>query len=357
MTKKKTYCIGVMSGTSLDGLDIALCSFWEEDNKPKFEIIEAETVNYSNDWYFKLLYMHYFYAYQFSLLNNQYGQFIGKQVNSFIEKHRINKKDIAFIASHGHTVFHTPDKNITVQVGDGSAIYAETGIKTIYDFRQLDIYRGGQGAPLVPIGDHLLFSNYELCLNLGGFANISYASDNGRIAYDIVPVNIVLNGIAQSVGLKYDAEGEKASRGHTNEELLERLNLLEYYTKKPPKSLGREWVEQNINPLIEVNDINVKDMLRTYVEHICIQINNAVSKFPKGKILVTGGGTYNTFLINRLQELCKHELVIPEKNIIEYKEALIFAFLGYLKTTSRVNTLASVTGAICDSISGIVIEE
>ncbi len=354
---KKTTCIGLMSGTSLDGLDIALCSFWEENGELNFDIIEADTQAYSIDWVTRLSNTHRFSAYQFSLLNNQYGTYLGQQVNDFINKYGLNKTDIAFIASHGHTVFHNPNDKITIQIGDGSAIYNETGIKTIFDFRRLDVYRGGQGAPLVPIGDHLLFPEYDFCLNLGGFANISYAHGNNRTAFDIVPANIVLNHVAHSIGLQYDSDGIKASQGEINTDLLKSLNSLEYYKKQPPKSLGREWVEQYVIPLIETNSIKPDDLLRTFVEHICIQIAGATSYLPQGKVLTTGGGVFNTFLISRLQQLCKHEIVIPSQRLIKFKEALIFALLGYLKNLNRTNALASVTGATIDSITGIVIEE
>jgi anhydro-N-acetylmuramic acid kinase len=357
MRTPETKCLGLMSGTSLDGLDIALCRFWEEGTHVKFDILEAETVDYTNEWQQKLANAQHLSAYEFCLLNNQYGAFLGEKVNAFLQNRNLKKSDIAFIASHGHTVFHNPVAEITVQIGDGTAIYAKTGIKTVYDFRRLDVALGGQGAPLVPIGDELLFSNYTFCLNLGGFANISYSENGHRIAFDVVPANIVLNPLSQKLGLPYDAGGETASKGTILPELLEKLNSIPFYSAKPPKSLGREWVEQNIDPILAEYSNPIQDILRTIVEHICIQISTTITGFETGSLLITGGGAHNKFLINRLQEITKHRIVVPDTLIVDYKEALIFAFLGWLRVNNRENALSSVTGACRDSVSGIVVGE
>ncbi len=357
MKKEKTLCLGLMSGTSLDGLDIALCHFWTDNQGVNFEILAAETVSYTHEWREKLANAQHLASYDFCLLNNHFGTFLGEQVNVFLEKWGVNKAEVAFIASHGHTVFHNPKAAITLQIGDGTALYAKSNIKTVYDFRRLDVALGGQGAPLVPVGDELLFSNYTFCLNLGGFANISYSERKQRIAFDIVPVNMVLNHLSQKIGLQYDENGKATSRGKVDPELLEKLNLLPYYNSRPPKSLGREWVEQNIYPKLDACSEPVEDIMRTYVEHICIQISNAIAGFDPGNLLVTGGGAHNKFLVERLQEITMHQIIVPEKLIVDYKEALIFAFLGWLKTQSRVNALASVTGACRDSVSGIVVGE
>ncbi|HON19357.1 MAG TPA: anhydro-N-acetylmuramic acid kinase [Salinivirgaceae bacterium] len=351
-------CIGLMSGTSLDGLDIVLCRFWDENQQINYEIIEAETISYSPYWSNALANAQNLTAYDFCLLNNNYGKFLGECVLQFCKRVGIDKNRVALIASHGHTVFHNPLERITVQIGDGTAIYAETGIPTVYDFRRLDVAIGGQGAPLVPIGDELLFGNYDFCLNLGGFANVSYSYNGQRIAFDIVPVNIVLNRLAQKLGLSYDSHGENASKGEIIPELLHRLNSLTFYTKTPPKSLGREWVEQNIQPLFEFySDTVVANQLRTYVEHISLQIARVLEPFKQGTLFVTGGGTHNTFLIQQLSKATHHQLIIPDTKIIDFKEALIFAFLGWLKLNRRWNVLASVTGAARNTVSGIYIHE
>lgn len=346
-----------MSGTSLDGLDIALCNFSTKQNHYHFEIVKAQTVKYNDLWHNKLANAHNLSAYELALLNNEYGKYLGQKVIEFLDNHRVSPATIDFISSHGHTVYHNPPEGITLQIGDGTAIYAICGIKTIYDFRRLDIYLNGQGAPLVPVGDRLLFAKYPICLNLGGFANVSYLTENKSVAFDIVPVNIVLNSLARQLGLQFDIGGVKASEGSVDMNLLEKLNSIEYYRRQPPKSLGREWVEAFIDPLLRNCKSKTEDILRTYVEHISLQIGQSLDTIKPGKILVTGGGAYNTFLMSRLTQICKHKIVIPQKNIIEYKEALIFAFLGYLKTIKQHNIISTVTGASRNSISGIIVGE
>jgi anhydro-N-acetylmuramic acid kinase len=259
------------------------------------------------------------------------------------------KPDI--IASHGHTIFHEPQKRIMFQIGDGAAIAAETGIDTVSDFRRLDIMLGGQGAPLVPIGDRLLFGDYDYCLNIGGFSNISFEKDGKRIAFDISPVNYVINHYSRQIGLEFDKDGEIAKKGKVDQKLLDELNALPYYNQDGPKSLGREWVEKIIYPMLESKGMKLEDMLRTYYEHAAMQIAKVAKN---GKMLITGGGAFNKFLIERIDALTGCETVIPEKQIIDYKEALIFAFLGALYMADEASCLASVTGAKCDNIGGML---
>ena len=260
------------------------------------------------------------------------------------------KPDI--IASHGSTVFHEPAKRIMFQIGDGAAIAAETGIPTVSDFRRLDIMLGGQGAPLVPVGDNLLFGEYDYCLNIGGFSNISWREGDRRIAFDISPVNYVINRFARSVGLDMDRDGQIASRGSVNQPLLDRLNALDYYSAPAPKSLGREWVEARVFPLLDGCGLSLEDLLRTYYEHCAVQLARVTQ--PGRSLLVTGGGAYNKFLIERMRELSGCQVVVPEPAIIEFKEALIFAFLGVLYMTNQVSCLSSVTGARQDNIGGML---
>jgi anhydro-N-acetylmuramic acid kinase len=255
------------------------------------------------------------------------------------------------IASHGHTIFHQPEKGFTFQLGNGASIAAETGIPTVADFRTGDVALGGQGAPLVPVGDKLLFSDYESCLNLGGFANISFDQHGKRIAFDICPVNFILNDLAQKSGWPYDTGGELGRSGNMNRELLEQLNQLAFYRQSPPKSLGREWMNHYFMPLMAADEIPLNDQLRTAYEHIAIQISNASP--VHGKMLVTGGGAFNTFLIERLKHHLKCEIVIPHAEIIQFKEALVFAFLGLLRFMGEINCYASVTGARRDSSAGV----
>ncbi|NQU87385.1 MAG: anhydro-N-acetylmuramic acid kinase [Mariniphaga sp.] len=347
--RKSTTVIGVMSGTSLDGLDIAVCNFIFENNKWAFEILKSDTIKYDSNWIKYLGTAHKLSATDLISLHNKYGRFIGLEINKFIYK---LGQPVDLIASHGHTVFHQPERGITFQVGNGTTIAEVTGIPTISDFRTTDVGLGGQGAPLVPIGDKLLFSDYDFCLNLGGFANISFEKDEKRIAYDICPVNIVLNLFAEKKGLLFDKDGLLGKTGIINDGLYKELNRLNYYLTDPPKSLGREWVEKYFLPLLKKSDLNFDDKIRTVYEHIAFQLGNSLH--PKRKVLITGGGSFNTFLIDRIKKYTKSEIVLPPPQLIDYKEALIFAFLGLLKTRGEVNCLASVTGAVKDSSCGVI---
>ncbi len=343
-----------MSGTSLDGVDIAACEFWiTKTGKIHYKIHSAETLAYPNDWKERLITAPLLTGLELTLLDIDYGNYLGELTKKFIGRHELKPR---FIASHGHTVFHQPHRGITLQIGSGASIAATTGLKIISDFRSLDVALGGQGAPLVPIGDKLLFDEYDFCLNLGGFSNISMDDEKqSRIAFDICPVNMALNHYANKLGFEFDKNGELSAKGNLNQQLLNALNGLDYYTKNPPKSLGREWFETSFLPLID-NKIPTQDILHTLTEHIAIQIGKAVSGFPAGKILTTGGGAENTYLVSRIYQHAKSKIVIPEKMLVHYKEALIFALLGFLRSENKMNTLASVTGARSDSIGGIIIQ-
>jgi anhydro-N-acetylmuramic acid kinase len=338
--------VGVMSGTSLDGLDVCLCNFGMKNSKWQYLILSSETYPYTPEMSEKLSTAHQLDVLQLLALHTEYGKYIGETVKQFVDERGIIP---LLIASHGHTVFHQPARGVTFQIGSGAAIVAETGINTVCDFRTTDVAQGGQGAPLVPIGDHLLFSGYDYCLNLGGFANISQARDGRRIAYDICPVNYVLNHYARTVGLDYDAEGAMAAEGGLNEDLLETLNNLAFYVQQGPKSMGREWVEREIFPVMEQHPISLPDKLRTYCEHAAIQVGRTIDH---GRALVTGGGALNKFLLHRITAHAKGFLHIPKTSLTHYKEALIFALLGTLYYTNQVNCLASATGARVDNIGG-----
>jgi anhydro-N-acetylmuramic acid kinase len=342
--------IGVMSGTSVDGLDIVLCEFYHKD-KWKFNIIKSETISYSDEWKNKLLNAPVITGYDLSILHKEFGNFIGKSINEFLQD--INEK-IDLIASHGHTVFHQPEKKLTLQIGDGHEIATTTNILTISDFRSLDVALGGQGAPLVPIGDKLLFNSYDFYINLGGFANISFEQKEQRLAYDICPANIILNFLANKLNHEYDKNGALGFLGKLDKQLLNELNKLEYYKKDHPKSLGKEWLIDTFIPVLEKSEISIKDKIRTVYEHIAIQTSNAINTKKRSTSIFTGGGVYNKFLINLIKQKTKSEIIIPEKEIIEFKEALIFAFLGVLKLKNEINSLASVTGAKKDSSGGII---
>jgi anhydro-N-acetylmuramic acid kinase len=262
--------------------------------------------------------------------------------------------NIDFIASHGHTIFHQPNKKITFQIGDGSAIAAETGLPVVCDFRSLDVALNGQGAPLVPIGDRMLFNDFQYCLNLGGFANISFEKNNKRTAFDICPVNIILNFLSEITGSSFDNKGKIASSGKVDHALLSALNQKKYYKKNPPKSLGKEWVISEILPLLALDTISISDKLRTFCEHIADQITKVLPPDMPAKVLVTGGGAHNDFLVRLLKQKSKNEIILPDKKTIDYKEALIFSFLGVLRMRNEINCLKNVTGASKDNIGGAV---
>ncbi len=345
--------IGLMSGTSLDGLDIAFCRFTVDNSTWKYEIVSAQTIAYPEEWKQTILSLEKTDALTFQKVHVDYGHHLGGLVSEFIMRNNI-KAD--FVASHGHTIFHQPAKKLTVQIGAGSAISSKCNLPVVCDFRTLDVALGGQGAPLVPIGDKMLFSEYDFCLNLGGFANVSYEHNGLRVAYDVCPVNIVMNAIAEKNGKAFDENGNMAKEGMLSGYLLNEFNQLGFYKMimDSPKSLGKEWVIKNINPLIEQYEISDEDLLRTFCEHIAFQVGKSLKSKPKGKILVTGGGAYNQFLIECMQQQTEHQLVIPDKKTIEYKEALIFAFLGVLRMRNEVNCLKSVTGASRDNCGGSI---
>lgn len=351
MKNKTKYCLGVMSGTSLDGLDIAYLKI-DSQTSYQFEILKAVTIPYNPDWKNTLKNGFHISGEALTKLDADYGIYLGNNLKKFITENNIENLD--FIASHGHTIYHNPSDNYTLQIGNGPYINTITGIKTICDFRTQDVALGGQGAPLVPIGDALLFSEYDYCLNLGGFSNISMNKNNQRIAFDICPVNIVMNHYVNSLDLEYDENGEIASKGNIDPTLLNELNSLPFYNDSKPKSLGYEFILETIFPIINKYNLEIKDILRTFVEHIAQQIAKKIASDSSKRMLITGGGAFNIFLIERLKEFTKTELIIPENSIIDYKEALVFALLGYLKDEEKNNCLKSVTGASKDHSSGII---
>jgi len=347
---KRYGVVGLMSGTSMDGVDLAYCEF-ELKNNWEFNIIFARTYSYTQKWKDLLSNISDIDQKHVESIHRELGEYYGRLIQNFCQEYQLTPD---FISSHGHTVYHKPDKGITLQIGSGSNMSRITHQMVVNDFRSRDVKLGGQGAPLVPIGDQLLFSEYDCCLNLGGICNISYEKDGERIAYDISPMNMPLNELARSVGKEYDAHGALASEGTLDEKLLKELNALAYYRQSPPKSLGVEWYKEIFREVLFKNRRIVQDALRTVVEHIAQKIAEAITPFDNGKLLITGGGAYNDFLISRIQALSNAQIILPEKNLIEYKEALIFAFLGVLRVENKINVLASVTGACQDHCSGVI---
>ncbi|MBR2052156.1 MAG: anhydro-N-acetylmuramic acid kinase [Bacteroidales bacterium] len=343
--------IGLMSGSSLDGVDIAYVNFSHDNKRWFFQIVEAGNVPYSSYWKEQLAEAFNKKPEDLKELDKEYGRYLGTITKRFIEKYELEPK---LIASHGHTIFHRPDEGFTLQIGDGQEIAKATGITTVNDFRSEDVMKGGQGAPLVPIGDRHLFADYPICLNIGGIANVSYEYEGKRIAYDICIANQMLNYLANKLGYDYDNNGSFARQGKVNLDLLKTFNDNSYYDKEAPKSLGREFFEKYQHQIIEESSLDVRDILATATEHIASQIVKSTDMLEKSKMLITGGGAKNNYLVERISELSKHEVVIPDTMIIDYKEALIFAFLGTLKMEGKINVLSSVTGATSDSSSGTV---
>lgn len=349
MIKSEYNVIGVMSGTSLDGIDIAHVTFYKT-SKWQFKINHAITVAYSDDWKLILKDLVTLDLHEIQNIDISYTEYLATILNDYMNS--IPELSVDFISSHGHTALHQPAKQITYQIGNLPILSKLIGRTVVCDFRVQDVKLGGQGAPLVPVGDYLLFSDYDYCVNLGGFANISYDDNAKRVAYDICPVNIVLNRYAEQLGHEYDDEGRFARSGTLNSELLERLNANAYFQNPPPKSLGLEWVNTNVLPLLENSNLSELDILRTYVDHIAVQITKNMD--TNSKVLFTGGGAFNSFLIDRIKSLKDVHATIPEDDLVNYKEALIFGLLGTLKLRGENNCLASVTGAKYDHSSGVI---
>lgn len=356
--------IGLMSGSSLDGLDIAFVHLHETAGKWSYEIIKADCYAYSNEWVSKLSQATSLNARDYLLLHTAYGAHIGQLVNKFIADNHLQYQ-VQLISSHGHTTFHLPGQKMTGQLGDGAAIAAATGINTVTDLRAMDLALGGQGAPIVPIGEKMLLGDYNFFLNLGGIANISLNDPGHYVAFDICPANRVLNMLAAKLGKQYDEGGRIAASGDVDFDLFHRLNALEYYRQAYPKSLANDFGTDIVYPIIKSNGGLTENALRTYVEHICVQIRDAVElllpRLNGGgsgyKLLATGGGALNNFMVDRLRELLQPlnvTVVIPDENLVQYKEALIMALIGVLRWREESNVLASVTGAARSSIGGAV---
>ena len=355
MFKENYNVIGVMSGTSLDGIDLAHLQFDLKDEKWSFKIMETATISYTNEWTEALKNASKLHPEALNLLDKTYTQLLGETIKNFISENKIEALDA--VCSHGHTVLHQPNHGITYQIGNLPIIATIINEKVVCDFRVKDVKLGGQGAPLVPIGDKLLFSEYDYCINLGGFSNISYEMNEKRIAFDICAVNTILNYYSQKLGFEYDKDGEIAKSGTCHQALLEALNKLEFYAMSAPKSLGIEYVNQIMIPLIDTFQLETNEILNTFCHHIAVQINKTLPN-QNAKILLTGGGAYHQFLIEKIKEQSPQiTFEIPNSKMIEYKEALIFGFLGVLRLRNEINVLASVTGAPFDHVSGEIFEK
>ncbi|MBO0592445.1 anhydro-N-acetylmuramic acid kinase [Cellulophaga sp. E16_2] len=353
---KKYKIIGLMSGTSLDGLDLAHCHIWEENSMWNFKIIATKSVSYTAEMEEKLKNSIFLSASDLLKFNNSYGEWLGTEAKEFISE---NNLEVDYIASHGHTTHHQPQNGLTFQIGSGQHLANEVGLPVLCDFRTNDVALGGQGAPLVPIGDQLFFNDYDFCLNLGGISNISFDFHSKRIAYDIGLANMGLNYITKKEGLNFDDAGKLARKGIPNQTMLSALNKLAFYDLPFPKSIGFEWFVNEVIPIIDATEDTLENLLHTMVLHVSTKIAEEVLQNtikPENELLVTGGGALNTFLIEMLQEKLGNSVhvVVPTQQIIEFKEALVFALMGVLRLTKNINVLASVTGAKRNSSSGVI---
>ena len=351
LVEQKNYnVIGVMSGTSLDGVDLAYVKITIAP-RYSYTFLATQTVPYARDWQDRLQRAVHDNKEGLHQLNIEYTHYLTDVIQEFIKNNSIHKLDA--VCSHGHTILHQPEQGVTLQIGNLPELAHQLKATVVCDFRVQDVALGGQGAPLVPIGDQLLFDTYDYCLNLGGFANCSYADSGGkRIAYDICPVNVVLNRYARELGKAYDDKGAFAKAGTVQPPLLQKLNALSFYKMAPPKSLGIEWVQDTVFPLLKPTENTPIDILATFTEHIAMQL--AMQFEPHSSILVTGGGAYNTHLIERITAYNKIDIRVPDAQLIEYKEALIFGLLGVLRLCNEINCLSSVTGATQDHSSGCI---
>jgi anhydro-N-acetylmuramic acid kinase len=349
--KSEYYVLGLMSGSSLDGMDLALCHFSKPADRWNYHVISAKTYPYNDALRLRLAKAIELSAYEFVKLDVELGSVIADTIRDFLANQPV-KPD--FIASHGHTTFHQPAIGLTSQIGSGAVISSLTGITTVCDFRTIDVALGGQGAPLVPIGDELLFGHYDACLNLGGFSNISFRQNGRRVAFDISPCNMALNYLANQLGKDYDKDGETARCGTLNQTLFEQLNNLDFYRLKGAKSLGKEWFDSVFRPCLDQSNLSTADKLCTLTEHIAFQLAQSSCGKKGETMLVTGGGARNLFLIERLRKIGDKEIIIPDDQTIDFKEAIIFAFLGVLRMRGEVNCLSAVTGALNDNCGGAV---
>ncbi len=350
--------IGLMSGSSLDGLDIAFVTLEEVRGKWSFTVEHAECVAYPEHWIHDLSHAHFMQAADFLRLHTKYGRYLGEKVAEFIDKYGMDHR-VHFVVSHGHTVFHEPGNHTTFQMGDGAAIAAVTGIPVINDLRAMDVALGGQGAPIVPIGDRMLFGEYDYLLNIGGIANITAQSDESSIAFDVCPANQILNALAGYLGYGMDEDGRLAESGRLLYEVLEKLNEAPYYDRKAPKSLSNEEALDMVFPALRESTHDNCDLLHTFCVHLAEQVARAVALCPVAGaghgMLVTGGGAFNKFLVAQISEKLAAlgvQVVVPDPEVVKFKEAIAMALIGTLRWRGETNVLASVTGASRDSVGG-----
>jgi anhydro-N-acetylmuramic acid kinase len=356
------HVIGVMTGSSLDGIDLAFTKITVKDGHYAHEILISECVPMPQKWKIRIEQLVMQNAVTYLKTSAFFGHFIGDRIAEFIEKHQLQNQ-LDFIASHGQTVFHQPENLFTSQIGDGAAIAGKTGFPVVCDFRSIDVALGGQGAPVAPIANKMFYSNYKMFLNLGGIANIAVNVNGKYIAFDVTAVNLALNKIARMKGVEYDHDGNLAANGAVDERLFSEMNSSFYYDKDYPKSLSGGWVSKVMMPTLQRHNISIEDKLRTIVEHVAHQLNKSLEKiqqkenisFSKSdKMLVTGGGAFNKFMIQRMEEMLPITLVVPDEQTVKFKESVLMALMGVMRVRNEENCLGSVTGAARNAIGGAI---
>ena len=354
--------LGLMSGTSFDGLDLCVVRFNQTQEGYHYEIKHSSHRAYPETFVSQLKRAHLATETEMLALEESFDAIT---ISAIKELFKHYNKSIDLISSHGHTTLHQPERGITRQIGNGKLLSKTFNIPVAYDFRSSDLALGGQGAPLVPIGDHLLFHNYDICLNLGGISNLSYSFENKRHAFDVGMFNTPINELVEPLGYNYDKDGNIAANGSLITSLFERLNSLEFYTIQGAKSLGKEWYYSYYVKEVEAVKGSLEDLVRTVTEHNVYQIFKALKEFynrhkiaKKLKVLVTGGGAHNRFAMQLLQSQTKNfaSMIVPDSQLVDYKEALVFAFMGYLRVHNKINVYSSVTGASSDSCAGTLIQ-
>ena len=341
-----------MSGTSCDGLDIAHCLFYKKNNDWIFELINCIDIPYPKKIKNRLLNCSHLDGLSLKILDLDLGEFFKDEIKKFIKE---SKTRFDLISSHGHTVFHEPKKKLSYQIGNPLIMYNSVRIPVVFNFRELDVIMGGEGAPLVPYGDKELFNEFDYCINIGGILNISKLYDKELIGYDICPANIILNKLSRELSEEYDVDGRISLSGNFDANLFKKLNSIHYYKDDLPKSLDINFIEKNYYPFFSNKD--PKDILHTYVNHIGYQVNNAIKK-KKSRILLTGGGAFNNHILKKINHYNKldHKFIVPSKKIVIFKEAIVFAFLGLQRFLKNKNVIKSVTGSNFSSSSGLIVE-
>ena len=349
--EESVHCIGLMSGTSMDGVDLAHCTFTHNNGQWHFQMNAAECMPYPEVWQKRLVHLSEQNAEVFAKTNVYYGHFLGQCVQQFAENNQLTETT-DLVSSHGQTVFHNPARGYTIQIGHGAAIAKECNLPVVCDLRTSDMAYRGQGAPIVPFGEQLLFPSHKQFVNIGGITNVSLHSENSVIGYDVCMGNLLLDAIAETMGQSFDRSGLLAQSGKVNQNLLSQLNDHDFFEKPPPKSLDAEEVINTFFPIVMASPLSNADRMATLVEHIAIQLAANLNKeFP---VLLTGGGALNNYLVTRIEAHFENEIIVPEQQLIEFKEALIIALLGVLRLQKQPNVLSSVTGAEKNTINGAV---